>query len=198
MRIPALASVLFFLAAMAISAIPGKAQSNTSSQPMPRELSLTYNWEHSNAPPGGCGCFNLNGGGLQLAWPFGKRGFALAADLSVVHQPNAVASGNSITLSNYLAGIQYRPDSHGSRWQPFAEILAGAGHASGSLVASGSAAGNASLSFAAIAGGGLDLGLSRRWLWRAFQADYVAGTVNNGSNNHQNILRLNTGVALRF
>jgi len=195
MRIPALASALFFLAAMAISAAPGKAQSNTPSRSMPRELALTYNWEHSNAPPGGCGCFGLNGGGLQLAWPLGKKGFALAADFSVVHQPNAVTAGNSITLSTYLAGIQYRPASHGSRWQPFAEILGGA---SGNLVASGSAASNAGLSFAAIAGGGLDLGLSRRWLWRVFQADYLAGTVNNGSNNHQNILRLNTGVALRF
>jgi hypothetical protein len=57
---------------------------------------------------------------------------------------------------------------------------------------------DAGLTFAGEAGGGLDLRLGRRWLWRVAQLDYVADTVNNGSNNHQNIMRVNAGLVLRF
>jgi peptidoglycan-associated lipoprotein len=201
MRFRMIASAIFLLAAMALSAASARAQSAVSGKPvasLPVELALTYNWAHSNAPPGGCGCFSLNGAGLQLAWPVGRKGFAFTADISVVDQPNALSTGNSLTLGTFLVGAQYRAAKADRRWQPFAEILAGGSHASGKMIASNPAASGATLNFAGEAGGGLDLRLSRHWLWRAVQADYMAGTVNNGSNNHQNILRVNTGVALRF
>ena len=31
------------------------------------ELALDYTYLHSNAPPGSCGCFNLNGGNATFA-----------------------------------------------------------------------------------------------------------------------------------
>jgi peptidoglycan-associated lipoprotein len=31
------------------------------------ELALGYTYMHSNAPPCGCGCFNLNGGSATVA-----------------------------------------------------------------------------------------------------------------------------------
>ena len=179
MRYRIIASAISALAAMAISATPGRAQSavaGTSVQPPPVELALTYNWAHSNAPPGGCGCFNLNGGSLQLALPVARRGFAFTASLAVVDQPNAVSAGNSLTLSTFLVGAQYRLAKSDSRWQPFAEILVGGSHASGNMIASNHTSHNAMLNFAAEAGGGLDVRLSRRWLWRVAQVDYLADT----------------------
>lgn len=201
MRYRIIASVISVLAAMALSAIPGRAQSavaGKSVQSPPVELALTYNWAHSNAPPGGCGCFNLNGGSLQLAWPVNRKGIALTAHFAVVDQPDAVSTGNSLTLATFLLGVQYRLAKADSRWQPFAEILAGGSHDSGKMIASNRAAIDAGLTFAGEAGGGLDLRLSRRWLWRVAQVDYLADTVNNGSSNHQNIMRVNAGLALRF
>jgi peptidoglycan-associated lipoprotein len=199
MRIRIIASTLLLLAALALFAAASRAQSALPGKPVqPLELALTYNWAHSNAPPGNCGCFSLNGAGLQLAWPAERKGFALTADLAVVDQPNALLTGNSLTLGIFLAGAQYRPAKPVRRWQPFAEVLAGFGHASGKMIASSRPAIDANFAFAGEAGGGLDLRLSRRWLWRAAQADYMAATFNNGSNNHQNIFRLNTGIALRF
>src|SRR5271157_5987077 len=105
-RIPA--SAFFLLVAFALSAASGIAQPNLSARPVQTrqlELAFTYNWAHSNAPPGGCGCFNLNGAGLQLALPVGKKGFNLAGDFAIVHQPDAVTAGNSLTLSTFLAVV---------------------------------------------------------------------------------------------
>ena len=201
MRIRVIPSVMFLLIALALSADRGGAQSAMSAksvQSPPLELALTYNWARSNAPPGGCGCFSLNGASLQLAWPVKAKGLAFTASLAVVNQPSALSTGNSLTLGTFLLGAQYRLAKADSRWQPFAEVLAGGARASGKMIASNRAAEGADLTFAGEAGGGRDFRLSRRWLLRAVQVDYLADTVNNGSNNHQNILRVNTGVALRF
>lgn len=201
MRFRIIASAIFLLAVMALFNAQVRAQvvpPSTPDQPPRRELALTYSWARSNAPPGGCGCFNLNGGSVQLAWPLNKKRLALAGDFSVIDQPNAVSVGNSLTLETFLAGVQYRPMNANGRLQPFVEVLAGGSHASGKLITSSPAATNSAINFAGKAGGGLDVHLSNRWWWRAVQADYLATTFNNGSNNHQNILRIDTGVALRF
>ena len=57
----------------------------TSDKPLRAELALDYSYLRSNAPPGGCGCFNLNGGSATFAWPVKPGSFALAGDVTVAH-----------------------------------------------------------------------------------------------------------------
>jgi hypothetical protein len=59
-------------------------------------------------------------------------------------------------------------------------------------------AGNAGAAFAADFGGGVDLSLNRRFSLRLIQADYLLTTFDNGSNNHQNNLRISAGVVIHF
>jgi hypothetical protein len=49
-----------------------------------------------------------------------------------------------------------------------------------------------------VAGGGLDVGLTRRIALRAFEADYYLTRFDNGVNDHQNNLRIAVGVIIRF
>jgi outer membrane immunogenic protein len=201
MRLRIITPAMFLLAVMSVLVAQAHAQAAQPvkpNQPVPRQLALNYNWAHSNAPPGGCGCFSLNGGSTQLAWPIARTKFSLIADFAMVTQPDALSSGRSLRLDTYLGGAQYRPLKSKGRWQPFAEALIGGVHPSGTMITPNAVTRNPALSFAGTVGGGLDLQLNRRWLWRTAQVNYLATTVNNGVNDHQNVLVVKTGIVLRF
>jgi peptidoglycan-associated lipoprotein len=194
------------------------------------ELALGYSYVRSNAPPGGCTCFNQNGGSAEFAWPLGSGQFALVGDVTAVYAggiaggsyiltPTAYAAGMvsgsasltastyatsvatssyGLTMSTYTGGIRYVPPMR-SALKPFGQVLVGIGHASGSLVTGPDTnVGNAGVAFASIMGGGVDWRLNGRWSIRLAEADYLLTTFDNGSNNHQNNLRINTGVVIRF
>jgi peptidoglycan-associated lipoprotein len=194
------AFALLLAAALVSTCLSARAQdagsSGTSSRP---ELALDYRYLHSNAPPGGCGCFNMNGGSATFAWPLGNGRFALAGDVTVAQSGAITNTGYGLTLSTFTAGVRYSPRVGHTPLKPFAEVLVGAAHATGSLVQSqNSAASNAGAAFAANAGGGLDLHLSRHFALRLIQAGYLVTTFDNGVNDHQNNLRLGAGVVIRF
>jgi peptidoglycan-associated lipoprotein len=174
------------------------AASFAADPPSRPELALTYTYLRSNAPPGGCTCINLDGGSATFAWPL-KNQFALAADITAAHAGGISASGYDLTLSSYTAGVRYSPRLPRTPLQPFAQALIGVAHSSGSLV-QGSAASvsNASASFASNLGGGVDLKASHRFSIRLIEADYLVTTFNNGTNNHQNNLRLGAGLVFLF
>ena len=46
--------------------------------------------------------------------------------------------------------------------------------------------------------GGLDLRVNPRFSIRLVEADYLLTTFDNGSNNHQNNLRVSAGVVIHF
>lgn len=71
------------------------------------DLALGYGYLHSNAPPGGCGCFNMNGGNATFAWPIGSGQFALAGDVTIAHAGTVSTSGDSLTLSTFTGGGRY-------------------------------------------------------------------------------------------
>ena len=180
---------------------PAIAQSAPAKQEnKPRaELAIGYSYLHSNAPPGGCGCFNLNGGNATFAWPLKSGTFALVGDLTAAHAGAISSSGNSLTLSTFTAGVRYLPRLGNSSLRPFGQALVGLAHSSGTLVqGSNPGAGNAGAAFAADFGGGVDLSLDRRFSVRLIQADYLLTTFDNGSNNHQNNLRISAGVVIHF
>jgi len=192
------------LALASVSAAQGAAQApvqpaSTAEKPYRAELALGYTYLHSNAPPGGCGCFNLNGGNATFAWAVVPGKWDLVGDVAADHASNVSAAGYGLTLSAFTAGVRYIPPFHVSSLQPFGQVLLGVAHSSGTLVQTPNAgSANAGAAFATNLGGGLDLKASRRFSIRLIEADYLLTTFDNGSNDHQNIVRVSAGVVVHF
>ena len=154
-----------------------------------------YTYIHTNAPAGNCGCFAMNGANGWLGFHLG-HGIALVGELAVQHAGNIANTGADLTLTSFVAGPRYTSHAFG-RLQPFAQVLIGGAHASGGLSPGSSGLGS-STGFAAIAGGGLEFKLSERVALRAIEADYYYTRFNNGTNDHQNNLRIGAGLLFRF
>jgi outer membrane immunogenic protein len=203
MRIRNLAQYILLLTGLLTgSAVMGQ-QAGVVSHAAHPEVAVEYNFINSNAPAGGSGCFSLNGGSASLAWPLGSSKlsskFALVGDIGVSHASSIASQGYDLTLSTYTLGGRYSRQLGHSPIRLFGEVLAGVGHASGSLVeGNNTGASNAGAAFAGIAGGGVDLHVSRHLLFRLAEADYLATTFDNGSNDHQNNLRIGAGVVFAF
>jgi outer membrane immunogenic protein len=162
------------------------------------DVALAYHWVHTNAPPGGgCGCFDLNGGGISGSWNFGPQ-LAVVAEVSVDHTGKALTTTDSLTLTSYMAGPRLRlpnPWMHGVHaLQPFAQLLVGGAHAGGGIVG----VGDGTSAFAGRLGGGIDLPLREGLAVRIIQADYYLTDVANGADNHQNNLLIGAGIVVRW
>jgi outer membrane immunogenic protein len=167
-----------------------------SAQP---EIAAGFSYINSNAPVGGCGCFGVYGGSLTAAFPIARGPFAIVGDFTSGSSTSIAPNNYHLTLSTYTAGGRYTPAFGASRFHPFAQITAGVAHASQDLVSgSGTPVPNAGASFAADLGGGIDFDLNHRFRVRLAQASYLVTTFDNGSNNHQNNLRLSSGLVFRF
>jgi outer membrane immunogenic protein len=191
--------ILALLAVLAATATMGKAQSAFGGpQPAYRsEVAATYQWVRTNTPNGTCNCFYLNGGSLSGAWRLTPM-VSGVVDVSLDHASDVLGSGQSLTLSSYMAGPRlrllqtWRHDRHTP--EPYAQILIGAAHAGGGAAG----AGDRSNVFAARAGGGMDLNLTQGFVLRLVQVDYdLTGFANDG-NNHQNNLLVETGLVYRW
>jgi peptidoglycan-associated lipoprotein len=202
MRIRNQYSFALLLACAVVSTASAVAQ--TPAQPaaasekhLRAELALDYTFVRSNAPPGGCECFNLNGGSATFAWSLRPAAsqFALVGDLTAAHASGISSAGYDLLLSTYTVGARYRPRLGHSPLEPFGQLLVGAAHTSGSLVSGQT---NAGAAFAANLGSGLDLRARQRISFRLIEADYLVTTIDNGVNNHQNNLRLSSGFVVRF
>ena len=192
------AALLCFSGAWA-AAQSGSARAREGGEDHPRiEIAAHYDFTRSNAPPDGCTCFNLNGGGASISGPL-SRSFAWVGDVSITHAGGISSSGYSLTLGTYTTGLRYREHFEHSRLEPFVQALIGAAHASGSLVEGNNPrVANNGGTFAIIAGGGLDVRLQKRIWLRAGEIDYVMTNFDNGQNNRQNNLRADAGVIFRF
>jgi outer membrane immunogenic protein len=199
MRIKVFAKAAFMLISITVSMTLAFGQSVSKNPNWPRpDLDLGYTYLRSNAPPGGCTCFNLNGGNATFSWPLKTGHVALVGDVSAAHAGNISSGGYNLTLSSYTAGARIQPWLAHSL-HPFGEALIGFAHSSGTLVeGQTTTAPHSTVSFAANLGGGLDLGVSRRLSWRMVEVDYLLTTFSNGGNNHQNNLRLSTGIVIHF
>jgi peptidoglycan-associated lipoprotein len=175
----------------------------TADKQLPAEVAIEYSYEHSNAPPASCTCFNLNGGSATFSWTL-KPGtvpgnFALVGDITSAHADGIGASSLDLTLSTFTAGVRYLPPTGKSPLQPFGQVLLGVAHAGGRLAQPPNpGAANAGAAFAANLGGGVDLRLNQRFSYRLAEAEYLVTTFDNGSNNHQNNLKISTGIVIHF
>jgi peptidoglycan-associated lipoprotein len=211
MRLRIRYKLALLLTVAAVSTMPILAQaasgqpSTTDPKPYRAEIAGGYTYIHSNAPPGGCGCFNLNGGNGTFAWLLPSASsvklgsFALVGDVTVAHAGSVSGTANTLTLSTFTAGGRYLPRLKNWPLQPFGQVLIGLAHSSGTLVqGTNPGAANGGASFASIFGGGADLRATPRISIRLIEADYLLTTVDNGSNNHQNNLRISTGIVFHF
>jgi outer membrane immunogenic protein len=177
----------FVVGLAALLPTPAVAQDKT-----PFEAGVNYNYVRSNASPGQCGCFSLNGGAGWFALNLTKS-LGAVAEISGQHAGNPNNSGDSLNLVSYMFGPRYRWGK--SRVEPFGQTLFGASHATGLIATGGSGSLNA---FAMTAGGGADVNLTPHLALRAFEADYFLTLFKNGVNDHQNNLRISAGLLLRF
>ena len=170
------------------------------SQTMPHEsaasgdAALTYHWVRSNAQPGDCGCFDLNGGGISGSWHLHSR-LAVVAEIGVEYARNGPSPATSLTLVSYLAGARYalpQPWRHGPR--PFVQVLLGVGHAGGGIAG----AGDGTTAFATRLGGGIDVPMSTYFAIRIIQVDYDLTEFKNTTTDRQNNLLLAAGIVYRW
>jgi len=159
-------------------------------------VGIDYNYVRTNAPPGGCGCFNLQGGDGWLSLNF-TRHVAIVGLVSGQRATDIDGSGEDLTLTTFVAGPRYSL-ALTRRFVPFAQVLLGGAHASGSLAPGNVVIDGSSNAFAMLAGGGLDIGLNRHFAIRALEADYFMTRFKNGVNDRQNNIRLSAGIVVRF
>ena len=189
-----LAFLLLALGFSPAAAPPALAQSAYSGHSL--DVGLDYNYVRTNLPAGGCGCFALNGGSAWVAFNF-SRSLGIVGEIASQDASNISGSSADLTLTSFLAGPRYRR-TMGGHFGPFAQALLGGAHAGGSLAPGSPGLPGSANAFAMIAGGGLDIGLTRHIALRAFEADYYLTRFDNGVNDHQNNLRIAAGVIIRL
>jgi outer membrane immunogenic protein len=188
------------IVALAVVALPfhGRAQVRSTTvfglepgQTSVADVGLNYAYVRANAPPAACGCFSMNGGGGNLVINM-PHGVSLVADLEATHANNLNSTTQSITVFDYLFGPRYSYRT-GSRFTPYAQVLLG-----GSEELSNYAFVHDSHAFAVSGGGGVSRLLSRHFTWNIVEVDYIYSRLPNAVNDHQNDLRVTTGLAFRF
>lgn len=176
------------------------------------EVAIDYSYIHF-VPAKASGSANLNGGGVQLTYNFG-RCVGIKADFQGYGSTNRNFTVNNLLgipttvnanadMFTYLFGPQIK--KHG-RIEPFAEALFGGAHSntyanifkSGFFVGGTSPSNNA---FAMALGGGLDFKVTHKIAIRLGEFDYLLTRFNNPvtqNNNNQNNFRYNAGVVFQF
>jgi hypothetical protein len=196
-----IALVLIFAEALlaAASLHPQAASSGTGAALALPEIAADFSYINTNAPVDGCGCFGVYGGSLSVAFPIARGPVAIVGDVTSGSSTSIAPNNYHLTLWVVTAGARYSPTLRWGRYHPFAQATVGFAHASQDLVeGSGASVPNASATFAADLGGGIDLDLTRRFRLRLAQASYLLTTFDNGSNNRQNNLRLSAGLVFRY
>jgi outer membrane immunogenic protein len=189
-----------FRVAIALLIVAGSLSFSTSpvwAQNFERmELGAEYSYIHTNAPPGDCGCFSMNGATGWFAYN-ASRSWAGVGEVGGEHASNINGTKGDFTLSSYLVGPRYSWRGF-RRFVPFGQYLIGGAHGSGNLTPAldGLPAGSNALAMSA--GAGVDARLPRHWAVRLGEVDYFLTRFQNAVNHHQNNLRVGVGIAYRF
>lgn len=199
-------SILLISAALLGSAVAGFAQANsfeakelgpTVSKNSPIALSVNYTAMISNAPPGTCGCFLLNGASseeLFHVW----RNFAAVAEVSGNRRGQVPQSQQGLSLVTYMAGPRYsiRPVS---RLTTYGQFLIGGVHGFDSYFPmNGTQSPGAANALAFAPGGGIEVGVNNWLSVRAVEAEYLMTRLPNSVGDQQHSVRISSGVIFRF
>ncbi len=192
-----LVAPLLTIASLQAQAVPAPA-----SAPGHREVdvAVTYTEQYSNlvSTP----TFWQPGGSIEVSAQV-FRGLGLAANVSGNNVPNAANSGIGLSIVSANFGPRYtyyRPIGveHKRSIAVFGQGLIGQAWGFNSYFPSVSGLETNYISFDLQVGGGLDIGLSRHFAVRAFQADWVRTEFPNAGTNVQNNLHLAAGIVLRI
>lgn len=194
----------YFGTALVVSSAPQSNSSGQSEHAPAVELFGGYSFMRFNVKtPLDKENFDQHGGTASFAFNV-NRWFGLVADFAGYHVAGMPPDTNA-EFFTYLFGPKF---SHrGPRWTPFAQFLFGAAHAKSNVSLTGTPTPGTTFfsttsihpnAFATALGGGLDLTLSKHLAWRVLQADYLLTKFNDADNNHQNNVRVATGLVFRF
>lgn len=164
------------------------------------DLAVTYTAQHSNLVSNPT--FWQQGGSVELSGQV-YRGFGAAANIAGTNVGIAANSGVGLSMVTATFGPRYtwyRPaNASGKRSLAiFGQGLIGEAHGFNSYFPTAAASLTEYDSFALQVGGGVDIGLSRRFAVRAFQADWLRTYFPNSTTNIQNTFRIGAGIVLRF
>jgi len=195
-----LAALLAFGAAQAARAQTPGASGETATPKL--EVFGGYSYMNANIVISG-NRFSLNGASGSVAYNFNKW-IGAVGDFGVYGQSNVASQSRSLTVSSFLFGP--RVSLRDGKWIPFAQVLLGAGHATGTLyttsLGNGTAPLGANSGFMLAAGGGVDWKLRPTIGIRVAQLEYMYSQFLNAAaspdTNRQNNLRISTGVVFSF
>lgn len=175
----------------AAASLPAMAQVVSGSIPV--ELGVNYVADISNAHPGYCGCFAMQGGGVDLAGGITPH-IWVVGDLSVVHANTVPGANYSLGLITLMAGPQYRLRPIHSV-TPYAQVLFGAVRGFDSVFPGN--AGSAS-AFAFEVGSGVTVPLGHNFSLRPVEADYLRTGLPNNTSNWENHFKIVSGILYHF
>jgi len=158
-------------------------------------IGVNYTYVHTNLLPG-CNCFGLSGGGAEAQLPL-RPHLALLADVTATHRGDITANHYDLTQVTYAGGVRYLTGTPFRDLHLFGDVLLGGAHASGSLSPDKTGYGGAN-AFSLQTGGGVSFPLGYRWTLVPVRAEYLLTTFSNGADDHQNDLRLSSGIRFRF
>ena len=102
--------------------VAGRTQSDVA----PLEITFVYSYLRSNANPGQCGCFNMNGGNVEGALHL-YRGFSAPKEFSGENTASVNNGGRGLSLVSFAAGPRFSFSFH-RKFAPFAQDLFGVAH----------------------------------------------------------------------
>ena len=184
---------LFLMGACLLTGMGAWAQASSAVQQsqVSTDLAVTYSLERSELAPGDCGCFWLQGGGVDAAVTFWK-GLGVAASFTGGHAAN-IAPGVDVNKIAFAAGHAAATDQR--RLQIFGQGLFGGVHGFDGLYPVTSGVTSSAGSLAIEAGGGVNLFLTKNLGVRLLEAEYVRTELPNNASNTQNDMRLSFGFA---
>jgi opacity protein-like surface antigen len=204
-----MAAALLFAAAAAATEVPRY------------EVYAGYDFVRFNPNSGFIPSFNANGGSGQFIYNFNKW---IGAVFDAGAVTKGVLGGFSVdtTVANFVAGP--RVQWHSERWIPFGEVLFGGAYATtstqifllpavvpaalapGLVILPGlpvsARLGASNTDFAMLAGGGLDIKLSKHISFRPVEADYyltrMPSFLTNNNTTNRNNFRYSGGITFMF
>jgi hypothetical protein len=200
-----LSSSLLLAGACMLAPAAGRAQSASKAPVKPKltfDLAVTYNVEQGELAPGNCGCFWLQGVGVDGAVSL-RNGLGIAAAFNTGRATNVVP-GINVEKVQYLAGPRYTNTAHGkaadplARLQLFGQALFGGVHAYNGAYPSPTGLNSDAGSYAIEAGGGANVLLAKGIGLRVVEVDYVRNALPNNASNTQNDVRIAFGITRHF
>jgi len=162
-------------------------------QPLSVDVGVNYTADIANAGPGSCGCFALQGGGVNARLALTDR-LSAVADFSVVHAGTVSGANYGLGLMTLMAGPQFRHSM--GHYTPYGQFLMGAVRGFDSVFPASTSTSASAFIFEA--GGGSELVLTPKVSARILELDYMRSDLPNNANNWQNHFKISAGIIYHF